>query len=147
MTKTKRNVLIGTAIVVLAIAAIIWYIFTETFDDTKTQKPDYTVDAMAFIKEFQQDNIAANKKYTEKIVAINGTISEVETADTTANIKMTDAASGDYIIFAFQQQHVANAKALKRGQMVSIKGSCSGGVHSQILETNYISFKRAALNK
>jgi len=60
---------------------------------------------------------------------------------------MADTASGSYIIFAFQQQHRGEAKKIKMGDMVSIKGSCSGGAYSHMLETEYIAFKRCAVNK
>ena len=91
---------------------------------------------------------AANKKYSEKIIIVNGTVSEIEMADTTANIKMIDTTANDaYVIFAFQQQHLAEAKAMRKGDKVSIKGSCSNGLFSDILETEYITFKRCAVNK
>ena len=134
-------------VLLLAAGAFIWYIFTEKFADTSAVKTDYNVQAIDFIKEFQQDMSLANKKYSEKIVVVNGIVSAVETADTTANIKMVDTASGAYIIFAFQQQHLAEAKQMKAGDMVSIKGSCSNGAFSNILETESITFKRCAVNK
>lgn len=134
-------------VLLLAAGAFIWYIFTEKFADTSAVKTDYTVQAIDFIKEFQQDMSLANKKYSEKIVVVNGIVSAVETADTTANIKMVDTASGAYIIFAFQQQHLAEAKQMKAGDKVSIKGSCSNGAFSNILETESITFKRCAVNK
>ena len=90
---------------------------------------------------------AANKKYSEKIIIVNGTVSEIETFDTTANIKMTDTISNAYIIFAFQQQHMGDARQMQVGDDVSIKGSCSNGSFSNILETEYITFKRCAVNK
>ncbi len=142
-----KKILLGLFIVLLAGAGVVWYIFTEKFTDTANRKSDFTVNAMDFIKEFRQNASMANRKYTEKIVVVNGIVSTIEAADTTANIKFTNASTGDYIIFAFQQQHLADAKKLKEGQQVSIKGSCSGGAYSQILGINYISFKRAALNK
>ncbi len=142
-----KKILLGLFIVLLAGAGVVWYIFTEKFTDTANRKSDFTVNAMDFIKEFRQNASMANRKYTEKIVVLNGIVSSIEAADTTANIKFADTSSGDYIIFAFQQQHLADAKKLKEGQQVSIKGSCSGGAYSQILGINYISFKRAALNK
>lgn len=137
----------GLLILLLVATGLVWYIFTEKFSDTAESKADYTLNAMNFIKEFQQNDSLANKKYTEKIISIRGAISEIETADTSVNIKMADTATGDYIIFAFQEQHLAEAKKLKKGDDVSIKGSCSGAVYSEILETRYISFKRAALDK
>ena len=149
-TKINRRYkkwMIAGFVLLLAGGGFIWYIFTEKFTDTAEVKADYTVRAIDFIKEFQQDLGLANKKYSEKIVVVNGTVSAIEAADTTANIKMIDSSSGAYIIFAFQQQHLAEAKQMKQGDEVSIKGSCSNGAFSTILETEYITFKRCAVNK
>ncbi len=146
--KVYKKWLIGGFLLLLAGVAIVWYLFTLTYDDTASIKADYTVNAVEFIKEFRQDMKAANTKYSEKIIVVNGTVSAIEPADTTMNIKMIETAgNGAYIIFAFQQQHLAEAKAMKVGDQVSIKGSCSNGVFSNILETEYITFKRCALNK
>ncbi len=146
MKKRFKKWLIVTGILVLAGGAVLWYLFTEKFEDTNKVKADYTVHAIDLIKEFQQDEAAANKKYTEKIIIVNGTVSEIKNADTTANIIMADIKTGAYIIFAFQQQHVAEARKLKLGDNISIKGSCSGGNYSTILETEKIDFKRCTVN-
>ena len=145
--KRYKKWLIALLVLVLTGAGVVWYLFNLKYDDTATVKPDYTVNAIDFIQEFRQNMTNANKKYSEKIIVVNGTISAIEAADTTANIKMIDTASGAYIIFAFQQQHLKEAKTLKEGEQVSIKGSCSNGSFSNILETEYITFKRCAVNK
>lgn len=132
---------------VLAAGAVIWYIFTDTFSDTSKLKADFTVNARDLIAEFQQNDSAANRRYAEKLVQVRGVVTEVEKADTTVNIKMADTTSGSYIIFAFQQQHLAEAKSIKEGDSVVIKGSCSGGAYSQILEAEFITFKRSTLVK
>jgi hypothetical protein len=132
---------------VIVFAVIYWWVATEKFSDTKDRKAAYTVTANEFIQEFQKSAGAANTKYADKIVEVKGRVSEIEAADTTYNIKFIDAASGSYIIFAFQQQHVGEAKTLKPGDSVSIKGSCSGGIYSEILEATAITFKRATLNQ
>lgn len=147
MKKRFKKWLIVAGILVLAGGAALWYLFTEKFEDTKKVKADYTVHAIDLIEEFQQDEAAANKKYTEKIIIVNGTVSEIKNADTTANIIMADIKTGAYIIFAFQQQHVAEAGKLKLGDNISIKGSCSGGNYSTILETEKIDFKRCTVNE
>ena len=147
MKPLYKRILLIALVLFLVGAGVAWYIFTEKFTDTAERKPEYTVEAMDFIKEFEKNDSVANKKYTEKIIAVNGTVSEIGAADTTANIKFVDTLSGSYIIFAFQQQHLAEAKLLKVGDKVSIKGSCSGGTYSEILGTEFISFKRAAINK
>ncbi len=145
--KKYKKWLLALLVLALAGAGIAWYLFTLKFDDTATVKADYTVNAMDFLKEFRKDLAGSNKKYAEKIVLVNGTVSAVEMADTTANIKMVDAASGDYIIFAFQQAHLPEAKAMKEGEKVSIKGSCSNAVFSEILGIQKVDLIRCAVNK
>lgn len=147
MNPRVKSWMIAFFTLLLAAAAVIWYLFTLKHDDTATVEAAFTVESKSFLKEFETDLVLANKKYSEQIVTVNGIVSEIEMADTTANIKMIDTTNGSYIIFAFQKQYLAEAKALKAGEPVSIKGSCSNGVYSAILETNYITFKRCALNK
>lgn len=142
----KRILLIGTFLLVLGGIAI-WYIFTEKFTDTSKETAAYTVNAMDLIHEFQNGDSLANKKYAEKIITVNGRVTETESADTTINIKMVDSLTDAYIIFAFQEQHSKEAKQLKEGDSVSIKGSCSGGIYSNILETEFVTFKRCTVNK
>jgi RecJ-like exonuclease len=141
-----RKILIIGAVLLTAAVGTAWYIFTDSFTDTAKEKAAYTFNALDFIKEFQQNDSASNKKYAEQIITINGRVTEVEQADTTVNIKMADTSTGSYVIFAFQQQDVANVKKIKQGDSVSIKGSCSGGIYSEILETEFISFKRCSIN-
>ena len=147
INKQYKKWLIALFVLLLAGGAVIYWLFTLKYDDTKDVNADYTVDAINFIKEFRQDMTGANKRYSEKIIVVNGTVSAIEAADTTVNIKMIDTTNGAYIIFAFQQQHLNEAKHLKEGEQVSIKGSCSNGAFSNILETEYITFKRCTMNK
>jgi hypothetical protein len=143
----RRRIL--TAILLLAVIAggIYWYVATEKFSDTKDKKSVYTVSAINFISEFQEDDSAANLKYADKILTVNGRVSEIEAADTTLNIKFIDPSTGSYAIFAFQEQHLAEAKTVKVGDSVSLKGSCSGGIYSELLEATAITFKRSTLSK
>jgi len=142
-----KRVLIAGLVLLLAGAVAIYFIFTEKFTDTSKKDAAFTVNAMDFLREFQKSDSLANKKYAEQIITVRGRVTETEAADTTINIKMIDTATAAYIIFAFQQQHLAEAKQLKAGDSVSIKGSCSGGTYSDILETEFVTFKRCAITK
>lgn len=142
-----KKIIITAVFIFIVAGAVIWYVFSAKFADTTGQKVDYTVDAIELIHEFQKNDRLANTKYAEKMLVVKGTISQVEAADTTVNIKFTDSLSGAYAIFAFQRQQMPIAKGLKEGDKVAIKGSCSGGTYSEILSTEYISFKRCVLSK
>lgn len=144
----KKPVLIGAFVAIAAAAVTYWIVATEKFSDTTDKKATYTVNAIDFIREFQENDSLANAKYADKIVTVNGTVSELEAPDTsTVNVKIIDTTTNNFIIFAFQEQHLAEGKGLKIGEPVSIKGSCSGGTLNSILEVIKIDFKRAALNK
>ena len=140
----KWAVIIAGGLLLLG-GAVYFYFATLTHDDTANLKVDYTVEAIPFIKEFEKDYEAANKKYAEKIISVKGIVTATEPADTSINIKMTDTVTGSYLIFAFQDQHMAKAKNLKPGDEAVIKGSCSDGIYSEILGTYFISFKRSTI--
>jgi len=140
----KWLVISGGSLLLIAIVAYFYYA-TRTHEDTAGLTVDYTVEAIPFIKEFEKDYKAANKKYAEKIIAVKGIVTATEPADTTLNIKMADTTTGSYLIFAFQNQHMPEAKRVKEGDEVVIKGSCSDGVYSEILGTYFISFKRSTI--
>ena len=142
-----KRILIALVGLAVIFACIYWIVATEKFADTQDRKGDYTVNALDFIGEFRENDSTANAKYSDKIITVNGRVSEVEAVDTTFNIKFIDPDTKSYAIFAFQQQHLAEAKAIKVGDSISIKGSCSGGIYSDILETTAITFKRSTLNK
>lgn len=147
LNRPWKKIVFGGLILLLIGAGIYWYIATDTFRDTKDREAAFTVEANALIEEFKTDSKAANLKYTEKIVEVSGKVSATEAVDSSVNIKMTDNAGGSYVIFAFQDKDMAEARALKTGDLVSIKGSCSGGIYSSILESWSITFKRSTLSK
>ena len=134
----------GSSLLLIGITVYFYYA-TRTHEDTADLKVDYTVEAIPFIKEFEKDYKVANKKYAEKIIAVKGIVTATEPADTTMNIKMSDSTSSSYLIFAFQDQHMSEAKKLKPGDNVVIKGSCSDGIYSEILGIYFISFKRSTI--
>lgn len=148
---TKYKILKKLLLIFVVLAAIggfvAYYIFTDTYKNTNERKAAFTVNGMEFIKEFEKDIDIANKKYSEKIVAVKGIVSEIEPVDSIVNIKMIDTITDAYINFTFQEASVNEAKLLKEGDSVFIKGSCSMGAYSEILETNFITFKRCTLNK
>lgn len=144
-----KRILIAAVILLVIGAGIAVYLFTDKFEDTAAVQADYTVNALPFMNEFKLNdtlNPAANKKYAEKIITVNGRVSAVESADTTTNLKIENA-EGAYILFAFQQQDQLAVKKVKAGDSISIKGSCNGASFSEILGVPFITFKRCSLNK
>ncbi len=143
----RKRILIGILVLAVIAAGIYWYVATDKYSDTKDRKAAYTVSAFDFIQEFKQDEKSAKEKYNEKILVVNGRVSAIEPADTTMNVKFIDKNTGDYIIFAFQSQHLAEAKTIKVGDSVSIKAAYRDFIYSEILDAYSITFQRSTLNK
>lgn len=141
-----KKVLLGFVLIAIIAASVIWYLFNEKFTDTTKRKAAFTVDAQSFLKEFLQSDSLANIKYKEKIVTVNGTVSEIETMDSSINIKMIDTVTNAYVIFGFQNEQIIKVKNVKEGDKISVKGSCSGGSFSEIMEVEAVDLKRCVLN-
>jgi len=140
-------VLLGPIIAYIGFYEVSKYLENQKFDDTANTSAVHTVNAIDLIREFHTNDSLANAKYREKILTVNGNISKLETPnDSTVNVKFIDS-TGSYAIFTFHDQDLAEAKKLKEGDKVSVKGSCSGGVLSEILGIESITFKRCTINK
>ncbi|NOT51343.1 MAG: hypothetical protein HOP10_08720 [Chitinophagaceae bacterium] len=122
-------------------------IFDETFTSIENIKADYTVTATGLINEFMANDSLANQKYREKIVSVSGITSAVKVqGDSTVNIEFADS-TGSYIVFPMEKGLYQKASTVKQGDVVSLKGSCSGSLYSDILGITSISFKRTTFNK
>jgi|GEM_PF-230356 len=126
---------------------IAYYLFTEKFEDTKLVKAAHASSALAFLKEFQNNDSLANARYRNQIVELSGRISALEQADTSANLKINADGTGDYLIFDFQQEDAKETKKLQQGDSVTIRAACSGSSYSRILNSRSVQFQRATLIK
>lgn len=123
------------------------FVMSETFTNTTDIKADHTVNATDLIREFTINDTAANNKYREKILVVNGKTTQVERlSDSTTTIQFADS-TGSYIAFSFEKEQYEEVKEIKTGDEVSLKGSCSGSIYSEILGTTAITFKRSTINK
>ena len=120
-------------------------VWNETHKDTNEIKAAYSLSANAFIAEFITNDSAANNKYREKIIQINGTVAEITINNDSTSIINFSNPDGSYIAFAFEKEEYNNIKNVKVGDTISVKGSCSGSIFSEILGTTSISFKRATI--
>ena len=117
------------------------------FNKTQDLKADYNLSAIQLLQEFDKNNTVANKKYSDKIIQIEGEVNDIESADSSINIKMISPNSDSYVIFSFQSDNMTESKKIKKSDHLIIRGSCSGGIYSEILEANAISFKRCVIIK
>ncbi|MCX6243159.1 MAG: hypothetical protein NTU98_00510 [Bacteroidetes bacterium] len=124
------KILIGLVVIGIIAAFVVYkFLINKPHPDFENLKPDYTLDAASFYKEFNTSKENANKLYNGKIIEITGKLTRVESADT-----LTIA------VFAFEQdifgekglrctmlkKFGADAMKFKPDGIVRIKGYCTG---------------------
>ena len=125
--------------------AVFYYLVTEKFDDTRSVKADFSTNALTLIREFDGNDSSSNAKYRDQMIDVSGRVTEIEAADSSANLKIVDSVGGSYLIFDFQQQDALAVKSLQPGDSVLLRAACSGSIFSRLLNTRSIQFKRTSL--
>ena len=144
--KTRLRIFLACVAVGLVVGgAVFYYLVTQKFGDTKSVRADFSMEAQKLIREFDNNDSLANASFRDRMIDINGRITEIEIVDTSANLKIVDATSGSYLIFDFQQQDALVVKNLQIGDSVLLRASCSGSIFSRLLNTRSIQFKRTSL--
>lgn len=106
-TDIMKKIIIG--IILLLIASFFGYNYVMAAPkNIKTSKADYSISTTLFAEEFVKDLSFSEKKYTDKVVEINGGITEIEENGVTIDSKV------------FVQ--LESTKELKKGNQIKVKG-------------------------
>jgi tRNA_anti-like len=70
---------------------------------------------------------SANKKYLGKVIEVTGTIVEIENQqDTLITVLLGDTVQESRVSCLIDKKHFAEAKNIRKGDVVKIKGFCTG---------------------
>ena len=122
----KKIIYFVISIVIIAIVAGL-YIWNKPHRNIASAKEDYSISAEEFYKEYSANEEAANKKYLNKIISVNGKISEIQLENAnepTLALKTTE--DGITVSCGFDSKRLKDLKSLKTGDLVKIKGKCDG---------------------
>ncbi|EAR02583.1 hypothetical protein FB2170_04830 [Maribacter sp. HTCC2170] len=110
------------------ISGLIVSLFYYNKPHVNVEKSDaiYSLTAQNLIKEYQENELGTDKKYTEQIIEIEGHIHEISTLKGSSVITLKDPESDSSIICHMQAKDNKRALTLKKGQRVTIKGVCTG---------------------
>jgi uncharacterized protein (UPF0333 family) len=115
-------------LVVMVLGAITAGVFTckqfnRTNADLAKVKPAFTVEASAIIKEFNENDSSANKKYLGKVVTVTGQIKKVDRDDDGYYmLVLGDTTNPSSVFCAMDTSHMKNAANLAEISSVSVKG-------------------------
>jgi len=127
----KKIIIIVSVLIGLGIigAGIGFYFFKKPVKDFSQSSVDVSLTAKSIYTEFLKDQNSASAKYvtTDKTIEIKGKVSEIKKNDDGSyqiNLDVGDP-EGD-VCCTLTMEESAKAGNIKSGDMVSIKGQCTG---------------------
>lgn len=151
--KMKRKTIIRYIIlpIILILSVAVIYIYKEynrTHKDTLKLKPDYSITASAFLKEFESNENESNKKYWDKVIQVKGIIKEIVKDDRGFySIVLGDTSKLSSVRCSIDSSHNTTIKSVNLGEEVALKGICTGYNADELLGSDIILVRSVIDNK
>ena len=123
----RYRILVFVGLAILAIAGT--YGFNEynrRLPDIRQLKAAFKIEAADFVSEFDVNPSAATKRYAGKVIDVHGFVSSILVTDTSGAVFLKGETSFSSVMCQFDQKTFREIKQLRNGELVTIKGVCSG---------------------
>ena len=101
--------------------------------DVLKSSTEISISANKILDEFSKDETAANKKYLEKVILVKGEISETKIEREKGVITLKTNDNFGNILCHLSTEATKKMSKFKPGEIVSIKGICTGFLMDVIL--------------
>ena len=136
---TKKKIFIAISMMALTAALYGYMEYTRDNKDLIYAKADHVTWVNEFINEFEEDEKAANEKFIDKIIAVNGAVKDVvKDDDEFYTIVLGDGSSRSSVRCSMDADHQSEAALLKLQSNVTIKGVCTGFNADDLLGSDVI---------
>ena len=132
---TWKKILIGFSLIAFLGAAAGYYLYNKKPADVRRLQPDLSVTANSLIVAFNSDEVAANLKYLDKVIAVKGIIADIKIDSSTGQTSVI-LDSGDplsAVTCSFYNDEIGAVQKLSMGTEVVIKGKCTGKLMDVVL--------------
>jgi len=124
--RSWKKIVTGILLLGMAGAGYGWYSYQKAPPDIRKQKAGMEITAVDLLKVFQQDEIAGNAKYVDKVLIVAGTVTGIQTdssGQVTIYLQTNDPLAA--VTCSFYQGD-DGVKKIRAGSPVRIKGICTG---------------------
>lgn len=128
----KAKVIIGIVFIgVLAVSAG-FFLYQKPSEKTVSSKAAYTVQALQLFNEFNDNETAANEKYLNQILLVEGRIADISAVDSVGLTILLETSNPLFGV-SCQLPEGLGGKELKRGDHARIRGLCTGKLMDVVL--------------
>lgn len=149
--KRRKIILVGLGVLLVAGAIAAWYIYKEynrTHKDTADMKPDYTVNTVSLLQEFETNEQVSNKKYWDKIIQVEGMVKGLAKDDKGFySVILGDSSSMSSVRCSMDSVHNKEAALLQKGSIALLKGICAGFNTDELLGSDVILVRCVVISK
>ncbi len=129
----KIVLLIGLAGLVIG-GAVIYYMWNKPHRNIAAAEADFVISAADLLHEFERDETTANQKYLDKVIAVRGDVTGIETTpDGTINITLHTGNEMSAVICGMLPDEKEKAAKLQEGDNITVKGLCTGYLSDVVL--------------
>ena len=134
---TRKTIQYSFTAVVIIIAGSIYFAikeFNRTKKDVAKIEAAYTLSSNEIISAFSTDEKAANTKFLDKPIAINGTVKSIDKDEQGFyTIVLGDAASMSSVRCRLDSIHNKEGSVLSTGMPITVKGICTGFIADEMM--------------
>jgi hypothetical protein len=131
--KRYKFLMLGILMVAAIMAIYAYREYNRGLPDTHHLEPAFKLDEAEFVRQFEADESKANTRFADKTISVQGIVGAVHVTDSSTSIYLNDGSSMASVMCQFEKKNIGEAKNLKRGDHVTIKGICSGYLMDVIL--------------
>ncbi|MEP6794614.1 MAG: hypothetical protein ABJB16_09835 [Saprospiraceae bacterium] len=120
-------------LIVLAVigASYGYYMYNKPVESLENKEADVTISADQLIADYESDEKTANEKYLGKVVVVSGKITEITNEEGKRKVNLETSNPISTVICEMEENK--KTEKLKAGDMIKVKGMCSGYLSDVIL--------------
>jgi hypothetical protein len=102
------------------------YLYNKPFKNIEKSKADIELTAQFLIEDYEINESDANAKYLDKLIQIEGEISDISINNGNSVITLKHSTSMSSVICNMLPEYNVNTLKLNKGDTVLLKGICTG---------------------
>lgn len=127
-----KNILIILLLLGLVAAVVGYYMYNKPVESLRNEEPAFRVSADTLFAAYEQDEAAANARYLDQVLEVQGKIASVNT-DTSGLSLTLQTGSAMFGVICKLEDKSAEESNFIIGQQVRLKGQCTGFLMDVVL--------------
>jgi hypothetical protein len=123
----KKNWLLLFLLLAIVAGYFAWQVYNKPLATLHDAKPEREVNAEQIFADFAENEESANKKYLGKVIRISGAVLDLNlNANEYSTIYLDANDAMGSVSCQLEKGEEAKAEKLNSGQLVTVKGKCTG---------------------